>query len=73
MPESTNIILPKNMPLIRRISVASKQISKWIKSLETPFNGEQDDIRLIKCERDDEEFSYYYVVARDVKGVKRKR
>lgn len=72
MPESTNIILPKNMPLIRRISVASKQISKWIKSLETPFDGDKDDIRLTKCERHDEEFSYYYSVARDIKAAKRK-
>jgi hypothetical protein len=73
MPESTNISLPKTMPITKRIMEANKHISKWIKSLETPFDGDKDDIRLIKCERHDEEFSYYYRVAREVKAGKRKR
>lgn len=73
MPESTNINLPKTMPLIERISETEKQISKWINSLEIPFNGEEDDIRLTKYERHDEEFSYYYRVDREVKVAKRKR
>ena len=73
MPESTNITLPKTMPITKQISEANKQISKWIKSLEIPFDGEKDDIRLIKCERNDEDLSYYYRVAREVKVPKRKR
>lgn len=73
MAESTNINLPKTMPLGERISEAEKLISKWITSLEIPFDGEKDDIRLIKCERDNEEYIYNYIIARDVNIATRKR
>lgn len=73
MAESTNINLPKTMPLSERISEAEKLISKWITSLKVPFDGQKDDIRLIKYERDNKEYSYNYIIARDVNIATRKR
>jgi hypothetical protein len=73
MLESTNITLPKSMSITKRISEANKRISEWIMSLEVPFDFEKDDIRLKKCERDNDKFSYHYTIARGVNITTRKR
>jgi hypothetical protein len=72
MPESTTITLPKTMPVTERIPGVSRQISKWLKSLEKPFNIERDALHLAKYELNVKDFKYYYVLDRDIK-ILRKR
>jgi hypothetical protein len=67
MPETTTITLPKTMPVTERIPGVSRQITKWLESLEKPFNIEKDALHLAKCERNVKTFKYYYVLDRDIK------
>jgi hypothetical protein len=67
MSERITITLPKKMPLSERISGVSKEISKWLKSLEEPFNIRTDVMHLAGCERNDK-YSYHYVLDRAAKG-----
>jgi hypothetical protein len=67
MQESTIIKLPKTMPVADRIPGVSRQISKWLETLEKPFNIEKDALHLAKCERNVKNFKYYYVLDRDIK------
>ena len=66
MCEQTTIECPKTMPLVERISGVSKEISKWLDSLEEPFNVDKDVIQLRKYEQNDK-YSYHYTIDRDVK------
>jgi len=50
------------MPLISRISEASKQINEWLKSLEVAFNNEKDKLQMIKWELNDREYRYHYLI-----------
>ena len=68
MPEQTTIQVPKNMPLIERISGVSKEISRWLDSLEEPFNVDTDVIQLKKYERNDK-YTYHYMIDREARGI----
>ena len=75
MSESIIVTLPKKMPLERRISEASKQITEWLQSFDTPFNCEKERLHLTGCEHTDRGYSYRYslvkrqgLFASDVKG-----
>ena len=71
MPEHKTITFPKTMPLAERIQGVSKEISKWLESLEEPFNASTDVMHLEKCEKEDE-YSYHYILDRAVKDPERK-
>ena len=70
MSEYKTITLPISMPLTDRISGVSKEISKWLDSLDEPFNVESDVIQLVKFECDDR-YSYHYILERAAKGPKK--
>jgi len=72
MQESTTITLPKTMPVTERIPGVSRQISKWLESLEEPFNLERDAFHMAKYERNIRNYRYHYVLDRDIK-IPRKR
>jgi len=68
MPEQTTIEVAKNVPLIERISGVSKEISRWLDSLEEPFNVDTDVIQLKKFERNDN-YTYHYIIDREARGI----
>ncbi len=59
------------MPLIDRISGVSKEICKWLESLEEPFNIDRDVMQLAKYEQNDK-YSYHYILDRAAKGPDKK-
>lgn len=67
MAESITITLPKTMPLTKRVTEVNLQLSEWIESLETPFNVEKDTFQLRKCDRNENEYSYQYIINRDTR------
>jgi len=71
MTESKTITFPKTVPLIERIEGVSKEISKWLESLEEPFDMDRDTMHLVKAERNDH-YSYHYILDRAVKGPEKK-
>jgi hypothetical protein len=73
MLEFTVISLQKTMPLAERISEANRQISEWIKSLEEPFNDDEDDIQLKEYEQKDGKHVYHYIIARNIKTPRKKK
>ena len=70
MLDSSTITLPETMPLSDRISEVSKQISEWLESLESPFDGKTDALQLINYERKGKKFTYQYSIDRDVRNIK---
>jgi hypothetical protein len=66
MAEQKVIILSKDTGLAERISLVSKEITKWLESLEEPFNMELDVMRLAKCEGEGS-YTYHYVIDRSVR------
>lgn len=66
MSEHRTITFPKTTPLMERISGVSREISKWLESLEEPFNINRDTMQLAKYERNDK-YSYHYIIDRAVK------
>lgn len=71
MTEHKIITLPKTMSLTERISGVSDEISKWLDSLEEPFNVNTDVMHLAKYERNDK-YNYHYILDRAVKGPEKK-
>ena len=41
MAEQRTIILPRNMPIDKRISAAKAEVTKWLDSLDEPAQGGQ--------------------------------
>ena len=72
MPESTTIILPKTMPIAERIPGVIEQISEWLESLEKPFNLDKDALHLAKYEKNIENYSYHYVLDRNIKSSRKR-
>jgi hypothetical protein len=70
MSEKKTITLPKTMPLADRIEGVSQQISKWLASLDEPFNAEQDVLHLVRCDRNGH-YRYVYVLERAVRELKK--
>lgn len=64
MSESIIVTLPKKMPLVIRISEASKQITEWLQSFDKPFNCEKDRLHLTRCKHTDRGYSYRYSLVR---------
>jgi len=62
--ESLTISLLRTMPLAKKISEVSKQISKWLHSLEKPLNHKT--LRLRRIEKTDKEYIYHYEIHRKV-------
>ncbi len=62
MPESITITLPRKMPLINRISEASRQIAEWLQTLNVPFKTEKYKLLLVKYELNAREFRYHYSI-----------
>ena len=71
MTEYKIITLPKTMSLTERISGVSEEISKWLESLEEPFNVNTDVMHLAKYERNDK-YNYHYILDRAVKDPDKK-
>jgi hypothetical protein len=71
MTEYKIITLPKTMSLSERISGVSEEISKWLESLEEPFNVNTDVMHLAKYERNDK-YNYHYILDRAVKDPDKK-
>ena len=46
MAEQRTIILPKDMPINKRISAAKKEVSKWLESLDKPLKVGKDVVYL---------------------------
>ena len=67
MSERKIITLPKAMPLGKRISGVSREISTWLASLEIPYDAGKDVVHLTSCEKEDE-YRYHYTLDRSVKG-----
>ena len=66
MTDSTRIVLQKNIPLSRRLQEVKKRISLWSHSLERPYDGKADAIRLVRVERTKDDYAYSYVIERGV-------
>jgi hypothetical protein len=62
MNQSLTIALPKNMPLVRRISETSKKINEWLHSFEVKFDDEKDKLHLKKMEIKNQEYRYSYSI-----------
>jgi len=62
MNESLTITLPKNMPLIRRISEISRRINEWLNSFDVAFNNEKDKLHLKKIQIKSKEYLYIYSI-----------
>jgi len=71
MTEHKIITFPKTMTLTERISGVSKEISRWLDSLEEPFNVNTDVMHLAKYERNDK-YNYHYILDRAVKDPEKK-
>lgn len=69
--ESKDIIVSATVPLLGRVSIVKKKILEWEGSLETPVDHSTDEIRLSKYEQKGDDCVYRYVIARDVKSMKR--
>lgn len=66
MSEKKTITLPKTMSLMDRIEGVSKEISRWLESLDEPFNAERDVLHLARCDRNGQ-YRYVYVLERSVR------
>ena len=62
MIETRTITAPRTMPLTDRISHVSKQILRWLRSLDEPFNFEKDQLKLTKFEHNTRGYAYHYVI-----------
>ncbi len=63
--KSTTVILPKSMPLVDRISTASRELREWIATLGRPFNShEAHRLRLTKHEQNGERHIFHYELLR---------
>jgi len=71
MTENKIITVPKTMSLTERISGVSEEVSKWLESLEEPFNVNTDVMHLAKYERNDK-YRYHYTLDRAVRGPDKK-
>ncbi len=71
MAEHKIITFPKTMSLTERIIGVSEEISKWLDSLEEPFNINTDVMHLAKYERNDK-YNYHYILDRAVKDPDKK-
>jgi hypothetical protein len=66
MSEKKTITVPKTMSLVERIEDVSNEISRWLESLDEPFNAEQDVLSLARCDRNGH-YRYVYVLERAVR------
>ena len=64
MSDTFTIVLPRKMPLSRRISEASRQLKEWFQSPDILFNNERDKLRMTKWELDEREYRYHYLITR---------
>ncbi len=73
MPESTTINLKKDMSIGDRIDEVNRHISKWIETLDEPFNQDTDEFQLVHFDIKSKHYQYKYAIVRGVKSLKKKR
>lgn len=62
MSESKVITISASMPLKDQIAEVNRQITKWLESLNEPFESGADLLRLKKCERKDGKYNFHYEI-----------
>ena len=62
MPESLTINLPRQMPVVKRISEVSNRISEWLQTQDRQFKSDKERLQLAEYERNDEEYIYHYSI-----------
>ena len=62
MNKSLTVALPRDMPLVRRISETSRKINEWLNSFEVKFDSEKDKLHLNKMEVKRQEYRYSYAI-----------
>ncbi|MBW1999252.1 MAG: hypothetical protein JRJ29_14995 [Deltaproteobacteria bacterium] len=62
MSESKVITVPASMSLKEQIAEVNRQITKWLESLNEPFESGADLLRLKKCERKDGTYTFHYEI-----------
>ena len=65
MTEQRTIILPRNMPINKRISAAKKEVTKWLNSLDEPLKVGKDVVYLLEHHVNGYH-TYRYAIHRDV-------
>ena len=65
MAEQRTIILPKNMPINKRILAAKKEVTKWLNSLDEPLKVGKDVVYLLEHHVNGYH-KYRYAIHRDV-------
>jgi hypothetical protein len=69
--ETTDIMLPENLPLFKRIAAVKKRISEWIDTLGNNYDYNTDQIRLNRFEKRGNKYCYQYIIVRGVNNLKR--
>ena len=64
MAEQRTIILPRNMPINKRISAAKEEVNKWLDSLDEPLKVGKDIVYLLDHHVNGYH-KYSYVIHRD--------
>lgn len=65
MPELKIINLPKDMPITERISVVSRELTEWLKTLDKPVKIGKDVIYLAYYHANGG-YSYRYSIEREI-------
>ncbi len=60
--EKTTVTLPKKMPLVMRISEASRHVRNWLQTIDVGFNEERDKLQLTQWELIDGKYHYHYSI-----------
>ncbi|MBW1682359.1 MAG: hypothetical protein JRF59_09130 [Deltaproteobacteria bacterium] len=60
--EHTTITLPKTMPLDKRITEVTKQLSEWLKSLDKAPKDGASKVFLTKLETGEKDYKYHYSI-----------
>jgi hypothetical protein len=70
MTERTTIILPAEWPIGKRVEEVKKRMMDWALDLEEPFDEKSDMFRLLRIERQEQEYAYVYGIERGMIGRK---
>jgi len=65
MAEQRTIILPRDMPIDKRISAAKAEVTKWLDSLDKPLKVGKDVVYLLEHHVNGYH-KYRYAIHRDV-------
>jgi hypothetical protein len=69
MSKSKKILLPKSMPLEKRISQVGSILSEWLDSLNDPYDVQTDVLRLTECIQKNTGYHYHYTLLKPQKDL----